>query len=42
VRQPNAHTYAGLVRDNSKNPGRTLATDIGVLISAVKANRFER
>ena len=33
--------YAGLVRD-SKSPGRTLATDIGVLISAVKADRFER
>jgi hypothetical protein len=33
--------HAGLVRD-SKNPVRTLATDVGVLISAVKADRFER
>jgi hypothetical protein len=33
--------YAGLVRD-SKNPGPTMATDIGVLIGAVKADRFER
>lgn len=33
--------HADLVRD-SKNPGRTLATNISVLISAVKADRFER
>lgn len=33
--------HPGLLRD-SKNPGLMLAADIGVLIGAVKAGRFER
>jgi hypothetical protein len=33
--------YPGLVRD-SKNPAATMAVDLGVLITAVKADRFER